>query len=56
MIGSWMENHLVSDNNCNTMNLPSPKQNLQGMINNVGQTFRVGDTKLRFTISIEEDN
>ena len=33
--------HLVSDNNCNTINLQSP--NIQGMTNNVGLIFNVGD-------------
>jgi hypothetical protein len=52
----WMENHLVSDNNYNIVNLYSPK-NLQGMTNNVVFTFSVGDNiTLWFTISIEQDN
>ena len=55
MIGIWMENHLVSDDNCNSVNPYSP-QNLQGMINNVGLTSSFGGTILRFTISIEQDN
>ena len=25
MLGFWMKNHLVSDNNCNTVNLESPQ-------------------------------
>ena len=48
MIKIWMKNHLVSD--CN------PPKNLQGMTNNVGLTFRVGDTTPWFTRSIEQDN
>ena len=54
MIEIWMKNHLVSDNNCNTITLCSPK-NLQGMTKNVGLTFSVGDTIPWFTISIEQD-
>ena len=38
----WMKNHLVSDNNCNTINLYPPSQKLQGMTNNVGLIFGVG--------------
>ena len=33
-----------------------PQKKLQGMTNNVGLTFSVGDTIPRFTISIEQDN
>ena len=50
MIDIWMKNHLVSDNNRNTVS------KLQGMTNIVGVTFNVGDTAPRFTISIEQDN
>ena len=49
----WMEIHSASDNNCNVVNLKIPNIFLQGMTNNVGLTFNVGDTILRFTISIE---
>ena len=52
MIEIWMKIHLVSDNNRNTVNLYPPQKN-QGMTNNVGLTFSVGDTIPRFTISIE---
>ena len=52
MIEIWMKIHLVSDNNRNTLNLYPPKKN-QGMTNNVGLTFSVGDTIPQFTISIE---
>ena len=55
MIEIWVENHLVSDGNCNCKFIIS-QTNLQGMTNNVGLTFSVGDTKLRFTICIEQDN
>jgi hypothetical protein len=54
MINIWMRNHLVSDIDCKTINLLSQK--LQGMTNNVGLTFSVGDTIPRFTISIEQRN
>ena len=54
MIAIWMKNHSVSDRNCNTVNLLSPK-NWQGMTNIVGLTFSVGDTVPWFTISIEQD-
>ena len=57
MIEIWKKNHLVSDSFCNTVNLQSPpNKKLQGMTNNVGLTFSVGDTIPRFTISIEQDN
>ena len=61
MFEVWKENHLVSDSNCNIVNPKSmiiynpPKKN-QGMINNVGLAFSVGNTTLQFTISIEQDN
>ena len=45
-----MENHLVSDNNCN------PPKKLQGMTNNVKFTFGVSDNTLWFTICIEPEN
>jgi hypothetical protein len=50
-----MTNHLVSDSNCNTMNMLFHKI-LQGVTNNVGLTCSVGDTMPQFTISIEQDN
>ena len=37
---------------CKSMNLP---KHLQGMTNDVGLTFSVGDTSSRFIISIEKD-
>ena len=40
----------MSDGNCNTVNQS------QGMTNNVGFTFSVGDTIMWFTISFEQDN
>ena len=42
MIEIWMRKHLVSDSNCNTINLEFPK-NLQGRTKNVGLTFSVGE-------------
>ena len=33
-----------------------PKKNSQGMTNNVGLTFSVGDIVPQFTISIEQNN
>jgi hypothetical protein len=36
-----MKNHLVSDNNCHTVNYP---QILKGVTNDVGLPFSVGDT------------
>jgi hypothetical protein len=44
MIEIWMKDHFVSNSNCNTVNLYSPEK-LQGMKNNVGLVFSVGDTK-----------
>jgi hypothetical protein len=55
MIEIWMKKHLVSDSNCNNVNLYSPKKPL-GMTNNVGLTFSVRDTLPCFTISVEQDN
>jgi hypothetical protein len=55
MIEIWMENHLVSDSNCNAVNLQSPI-NLPRMTVNVGLPFSVGDTIPRFTISMDQDN
>jgi hypothetical protein len=54
MIEIWMKNHLVSESICNIVNLLSFKK-LQGMINNDGVTFSIGETIPRFTISIEQD-
>ena len=50
-----MKNQLVSNSNCNTntVNLES-LQKVEGMTNNVGLTFNVGDAMPRFTISIEQ--
>ena len=45
MIEIWMKNHSVSESNCNIVNP-----------NNGGLAFSVGDTTLRFTISIEQDS
>ena len=55
MIVFWMKNQLVSNSNCNTntVNLES-LQKVEGMTNNVGLTFNVGDAMPRFTISIEQ--
>ena len=55
MIEIWMRNHLVSDINCNIVNVILPNK-LQRMTNNVGLTFGVGDTIPQFTISIENYN
>ena len=55
MIEIWMKKHLVSNSNCNTVNLESLKI-LQGMTNNVGLAFSVGDTIPQFTICIKQDN
>ena len=55
VIEVWMKNHLVSDSDCNTVDFQFPL-NLQGITNNVGLAFSVGDTILRFTLTIEQDN
>ena len=55
MIAIWTNYHLVSDGNCSTINLESPKI-LKGMTNNVGLTFSFGGTTLWFTISMEQEN
>ena len=52
MIEIWMKTQLVSDSNCNIVNLYSPKK-LQGMTNNISFIFNVGDTIPRFTISVK---
>ena len=54
MIEIWMKNHLVSDKICNIV-VYNPPQNLQGMTNDVGLKFCVGDTTPQFTISMEQD-
>jgi hypothetical protein len=57
MIEIWMNNHLVQQLTViATLEIYSPLENLQGMINIVGLTFSVGDTMPRFTNSIEQDN
>ena len=62
MIEIWVENYLVSDSNCNAINLQPPNFYflfnifLQGMTNNIVLAFSVGDTTPRFTINIEQDN
>ena len=58
MIEIWINRHLISDNNCNIVQIYIPPTNLQGMTTNIGLTFSVGDTNTtpRFTISIEQDN
>ena len=43
MIEIWKIIHLISDNNCNFVNLQCPSFS-QGMINNVKFTFSAGDT------------
>ena len=50
-----MKNHMISDDSycCKSI---IPKKKLQAMTSNVGLTISVGDTTMRFTISIEEDN
>ena len=64
VVDDWnlVENHLVSDSNCNNVYLQSPDTYiyiyicfnflLQGMTNNVGLTISVGDTIPRFAINI----
>ena len=39
-----------------TLQIYDPSKKLQGMTNNVGLTFSVGDTTSQLTISIEQDN
>ena len=58
MIEIWLKNQLVSANTAILQHCQSIMPNflLQGMTNIVKLTFSVGDTTLRFTISIEEDN
>ena len=54
----WMKNHLVSIiflQHCKPIT-PPKKFFLQGMTNNVGLTFSVGDTLPQFTISTEQIN
>jgi hypothetical protein len=55
MIEIWMKNRFVSDSHCNIVFYNAPKK-LQGMTNNVGLAFSVGDTTHQSTISIEQDN
>ena len=50
------EKSLVSDSNCNTLNLQSPKKLYkEGLINDVGLALSVGDSTTRFTMSFEQD-
>jgi hypothetical protein len=49
-------NHLVKRYYLQHKRIIIPQSILQGMTNNVGLTFSVGHTTLRFTISIEHDN
>ena len=44
MIEMWMAVQLVSNDNCNIVNLYCPIFCLHGMRNNVSFTFSVGDT------------
>ena len=46
MIEILMENHLVSDGNCNVVNLYLSNFFWQGMTNNARFTFSVGDATL----------
>ena len=50
-----MKNHLVNDNNCNTV-IHNPPKSLQRMSSNFGLTISVGDTTPQLRISIEQDN
>ena len=56
-IENWMKHHLVSDSNCNIVNLILPSnffyEEWQIML---GLTFSVGETMPRFTMSIVQDN
>jgi hypothetical protein len=55
MIRIWMNNHLVSDSNLQDHKSIIPAKTLQGMTNNIGSTFSVGDTTPRITVSDEQD-
>ena len=55
MIEYWMRTHLGSDSYFITANLWSP-QNWEGMTNNGGVKFSVGDTIRQFTIGVEQEN
>jgi hypothetical protein len=44
VIEFWMENHLVSDSNCNTCESIIPWKNRLGTTNDIGLTFSVRDT------------
>ena len=55
MIEIWMENHLVSDSNCNTVNLQSPSKFTRND-KYIGLTYSVCDTIPHVRIGIEEDN
>ena len=56
MIEMWMKNYLVSDNNCNIVNLQCPQKFHKDWQLNVGLPFIVSDTILWFTIGIEQDD
>ena len=50
-----MKNCLVSDDDCNIVNLQSPPKNIR-MTNNIGFAFSVSDIVLWFSISIEQND
>ena len=56
MIETWMKNSLRKWQQSQHCKTHKPPQQSKGMTNNVGLTFSIGDTILRFTISIEQDN
>ena len=56
MIEIWMKFYLGIERNCNTFKSIIPPKELQGVTNYVGLTFSFGDTIMRVTISIEQDN
>ena len=55
MVEIWMKNHLVSDSNLQHCKSIIPPKKLQGLANNVGLAFSIGDNTPQFTISIEQD-
>jgi hypothetical protein len=48
-----MKNRLVSGSHCNIY-IYNPPIKVQGIANNVGLTFSVGDTTLRFTTTLNK--
>jgi hypothetical protein len=52
----WRSSSIGQDASHATFSCHNPPKKLQGMTNNVGLTFSVGDIIPQFTINIEQDD